>query len=83
MTRRKATEYLDPEGVSPYGKWFAQLNAEAAYKVTTAVYRLELGNFSNVKPVRDGVSEYKLISAWICIYFGIDGNVLIILLRRQ
>jgi hypothetical protein len=42
MNERKATEYLDPEGISPFGKWFNQLNAQAANKVTTAVYRLEL-----------------------------------------
>jgi putative addiction module killer protein len=81
MNKRKATEYLDTEGVSPYGGWFNQLNAEAAYKVTTAVYRLELGNFSNVEPVGEGVSEYKIdFGPGYRIYFGMDGNELIILL---
>ncbi len=60
MNKRRATEYLDAEGVSPYGRWFNQLNAKAATKVTTGVYRLELGNFSNVEPAGGGVSEYKI-----------------------
>lgn len=81
MEKRKATEYLDTEGESPYGSWFNQLNAEAANKVTTAVYRLELGNFSNVEPVGEGVSEYKIdFGPGYRIYFGMDGKELIILL---
>lgn len=81
MNKLKATEYLDREGVSPYGDWFNQLNADAANKVTTAVYRLELGNFSNVEPVGEGVSEYKIdFGPGYRIYFGIAGNELIILL---
>jgi len=81
MNKRKATEYLDIEGVSPYGRWFNQLNAEAANKVTTAVYRLELGHFSNVAPIGEGVSEYKIdFGPGYRIYFSMDGNELIILL---
>jgi len=81
MNERKATEYLDPEGISPFGKWFNQLNAQAANKVTTAVYRLELGNSSNVEPVGEGVSEYKIdFGPGYRIYFGLDGKALIILL---
>ena len=41
-------EYLDAEGKSPYAKWFDRLNVAAAVKVTTAVHRMEQGNFCNV-----------------------------------
>ena len=44
-------EYLDSAGGSPFGNWFAGLNAVAAAKITVAVSRLEAGNFSNVKGV--------------------------------
>lgn len=50
-------EYLDPEGRSPYGAWFARLNAQAAAKVATALTRLARGNFSNVKGVGSGLFE--------------------------
>lgn len=81
MLKRKATEYLDAEGASPFGRWFHQLNAEAANKVTTAIYRLEFGNFSNVESVGEGVSEYKIdFGPGYRIYFGIDGKEFIILL---
>jgi len=44
-------EFLDREGSSPFAKWFGNLDATAAAKGTTALLRLELGNFSNVKGV--------------------------------
>ena len=82
-------EYLDRSGDSPYAAWFDSLNAEAAAKVTTAVTRVSLGNFSNVEGVGSGVFEYKLDFGPGCrIYFGKDGETLVILLgggtkRRQ
>jgi putative addiction module killer protein len=65
-------EFLDERGASPFAKWFASLDATAAAKVTTAVRRLELGNFSNVKGVGGGPG-YR-------VYFGKDGDRLVILL---
>ena len=48
-------EYLDVDGHSPFGKWRSKLNSEARRKVTMALYRVGLGNFSNTKSVRAGV----------------------------
>jgi putative component of toxin-antitoxin plasmid stabilization module len=48
-------EYLDRGGHSPFREWRSQLNAEARAKVTTALYRMGLGNLSNVKGVGAGV----------------------------
>jgi putative addiction module killer protein len=53
-------EFLDRDGTSPSANWFATLDATAAAKITTAVRRLELGNFSNVKGVGAGVFEYRI-----------------------
>jgi putative component of toxin-antitoxin plasmid stabilization module len=39
-------EYHDQSGNSPFGEWRSKLNAEARRKVTTALYRVALGNFS-------------------------------------
>lgn len=50
-------EYQDQRGESPFRKWFNRLNAEAARKVTTALYRIGLGNFSNTMGVGRGVYE--------------------------
>jgi len=74
-------EYLDAEGRSPYAAWFASLGAEAAAKVATAVVRISLGNFSNVKGVGSGVFEYRLdFGPGYRVYFAKDGETLVILL---
>lgn len=80
MANRRVVEYLR-EGSSPFGAWFSGLNAPAAAKVATALYRLEQGNFSNVKAVGKGVSEYKMdFGPGYRIYFGQEGGELVILL---
>ena len=82
-------DYLDQSGNSPFAVWFGSLNAIAAAKVTTALIRIEQGNLSNAKSVGGGVVEYRI--NWgpgYRIYFGRDGDTLVILLagstkRRQ
>jgi len=81
-------EYLDAKGESPFARWFDRLDAMAAAKVATAIYRLEQGNFSRVAGV-GGVFECKInFGPGYRVYFGKDGEALIILLgggskRRQ
>lgn len=73
--------YATEEGRSPYAKWFKSLNAAAAIKITTALERMEDGNFSNAKAVGAGVSEYKInFGPGYRVYFGMDGATLVILL---
>lgn len=77
----KIREYIDPQGRSPYAIWFDRLNARAAAKVATALVRMEQGNLSNAKGVGAGVSEYRIeFGPGYRVYFGKDGNTLIILL---
>lgn len=72
--------YITEEGIEPFARWFNKLNAIAAAKVSTALYRLELGNYSNVKSLSDGIYEYKIdFGPGYRIYFGQDGEELIIL----
>ncbi len=74
-------EYLDPSGRSLFGEWFADLNAPAAAKVAMALTRLGQGNFSNVKAIGRGVLEYRIdFGPGYRIYFGKDGDRIIILL---
>jgi putative addiction module killer protein len=53
-------EYVDLNAHSPYATWFDRLNPQAAAKVTVAVTRLCLGNFSNVRGIGAGVFEYRI-----------------------
>lgn len=81
MADIRVVEYVDAQGKSHFARWFEDLNAEAAAKVTTALYRLEQGNFSNVKGVGSGVSEYRIdFGPGYRIYFGKVGETLVILL---
>ena len=72
---------MSGDGSAPFETWFSDLEASAAAKVTVALSRLERGAISNVKPVGEGVSEYRI--DWgpgYRVYFGKDGAALVILL---
>ncbi len=74
-------EYEDSDGNSPFAEWFEDLDAIVAAKITVAVTRIEQGNLSNVKGVGEGVFEYRIdFGPGYRVYFGRDGDVLIILL---
>jgi putative addiction module killer protein len=76
-----AKEYVDARGVSPFHEWFIDLHAPEAARVTKAITRMEVGNFGNVKGVGSGVFEYVLdFGPGHRIYFGKDGDQIIILL---
>ncbi len=82
-------ECIDEAGKSPFAVWHDRLDARAAAKVTTVLYRLEQGNFSNTSGVGGGVFEYKIdFGPGYRIYFGKDGERVVIILgggtkRRQ
>jgi putative addiction module killer protein len=74
-------EYLEGSGRSPFGEWRGRLNPEARRKVTTVLYRVGLGNFSNVKGVGGGVFECRIdFGPGYRVYFGKDGEQIVILL---
>ena len=80
----RVLEYLDPQGRSPWAAWFNGLNVQAAAKVSTALYRLAEGNFSNVKGVGGGMFERKIdFGPGYRIYFGKDGDAVVILVGAQ
>ncbi|MBY0496324.1 MAG: type II toxin-antitoxin system RelE/ParE family toxin [Cyanobacteria bacterium] len=70
-----------PRGFEPFAPWFRSLDAAAAAKITTALRRLEPGNFSNVKGVGAGVFEHRIdFGPGYRVYFGKDGDAAMILL---
>ena len=73
--------YLAGDGQTPFEEWFSDLDAAAGAKIVAALTRLIRGNLSNVRGVGGGVLEYRI--DWgpaYRVYFGRDGEVLIILL---
>jgi putative addiction module killer protein len=74
-------EEFEANGRSPFGTWFDRLDSVPAAKIVIALTRLKAGQHSNVKSVGSGVKEYKIdFGPGYRIYFGIDGDNLIILL---
>ncbi len=82
-------ELTDDQGRSHFARWFDGLDAIAATKVTTNLGRMEQGNLGNTKSVGGGVLARRInFGPGYRIYFGRNGNTLIILLgggtkRRQ
>jgi putative addiction module killer protein len=81
MSEIRVLEYLDANGRSPLRRWLDQLDATAAAKVSTALYRLGQGNFSSVEGVTGGIFEYRIdFGPGYRIYFGKDGPAAVIIL---
>ena len=73
--------YERKDGKRPFAEWWRWLDSQVRYKIQEAVERMRNGNFSNAKPVGQGVSEYRLnFGPGYRIYFGMDGEKLVILL---
>ena len=74
-------EYVDLGGRSPFDRWFKGLDLMAVTRVEIALARMEAGNLSDVRGVGGGVLEYRMHTGpGYRIYFGMQGDVLIILL---
>ena len=74
-------EYTGTQGRSSFGRWFDDLDARAAVRVRTALARMEASNLSNVRGVGSGVLECRINAGpGYRIYFGRDGDTLIVLL---
>lgn len=68
-------------GWSPFAKWFNALDAIAAAKVRVHMTRVELGNYSNVEPISEGLSEIKIdFGPGYRVYFRSEIGFLLLLL---
>ena len=74
-------EFVTDEDVSPFRRWFDDLDDQAAAWVTIAIDRLSEGNTSTAKSLGEGVSELRINRGpGYRVYFGWDGKLLVILL---
>ena len=77
----ESVEYIDANGRNSYARWFNRLNRQASARVAKALARMKDGNFSNTRGVGAGVIECRIdFGPGYRIYFGREGDVLIILL---
>jgi putative addiction module killer protein len=74
-------EYIDANGRSHFSKWRLKLDDCVRSRIDQAVLRVGEGNLSAVKPEGEGVSALRLdFGPGYRIYFGQDGDRLILLL---
>ena len=73
--------YRTTTGVEPFTQWLSELpDRQARARILARLERIEVGNFGDVKVLRDGVSELRI--DWgpgYRVYFGRDGRTLIVL----
>jgi putative addiction module killer protein len=85
----RVVEYVDELGRNPFRRWFEDLDAPTAAKVTVALIRIEKGNLASLKSLGGGLFEHRI--DWgpgYRIYLGRKGSELMVLLgggtkRRQ
>jgi len=81
VSTTRLVEFADSRGRSPFRRWFAALDPVAAARVTTALYRLEQGNFSGVKRLGGGIAECRIDAGLgYRVYIGrLDEHTLVLL----
>ena len=74
-------EYQTADGKSPFREWLDTLTKVVRARIQARVLRFELGNLGDHKSVGEGVSEARVMfGPGYRIYFGKDGNAVIVLL---
>jgi putative addiction module killer protein len=74
-------QYVDLLGRNPFDRWFERLDDDLQARVTISLDRLERGNTSAARGVGSDVFELRLdFGPGYRIYFGRDGERLVILL---
>jgi putative addiction module killer protein len=65
-----------------YSRWFNDLrDRQARARINVRIRRLSLGNFGDVKPVGEGVSEMRIeYGPGYRVYFAQRGHALVVLL---
>ena len=74
--------YLDPNGRDHFAEWRDQVrDTKARIAIDRRVMRLELGNFGDHKPLREGVWELRIdVGAGYRIYYAKAGATVVLLL---
>ncbi len=77
----KVVEFLDEKGRSPFRSWLKDLIPATRARIQARIARFESGNLGDVKAVGEGVFEARIFfGPGYRIYYGVDGDTLIVLL---
>lgn len=82
MQYRRVKEYITRSGLIPYRLWLDSFkDVKIKARIQSRVLRIESGNFGDYRSIGQGVYELRLdFGSGYRIYFGIDGDALILLL---
>lgn len=74
--------YIAEDGRDVYAEWHAKIkDSKTKIAIDRRIYRVELGNFGDHKPCREGVWELRLdIGPGYRIYYALSGKTLVLLL---
>jgi len=74
--------YTDSEGFEPLTQWLEALpDRQGRAAIKARLLRLELGNFGDCKPLRDGVQELRIDKGpGYRVYLSRQGSTLVLLL---
>ena len=65
----------DEVGRKPFAEWLAGLDVQTRARVRVRIDRIEEGNFGDVEPAGDGVSELRMdLGSGYRVYFSQKGN---------
>jgi putative addiction module killer protein len=77
-----ALSMIEVRQTEAYSRWFEELHdRHARARINVRIRRLSLGNFGDVKPVGEGVSELRIeYGPGYRVYFAQRGHALVVLL---
>lgn len=74
-------EYETANGQKPLEEWLSDLDRTVSARIRMRIKRLAVGNYGDVQPVGEGVSELRIFfGAGYRVYFGQYGEGIVILL---
>ena len=74
--------YANQDGNEPFSQWIDKLrDRQSKRRILQRLRRLEQGNYGDVAPIGDGLSELRMFyGSGYRLYFGEDGENIVIIL---
>lgn len=77
---RQLRRYRTEDGKHPFDIWFASIrDGKSRNVILSRLDRVEDGNFGDCEPIGEGVVELKFRFGGLRVYFGEDGDLVILL----
>ena len=80
-TPKHLIDYETTNGKKPFREWLSDLDFSVSLRIEARLNRVALGNFGDVKPVGEGISELRVkFGAGYRVYFAQYGEEIVVLL---